>query len=191
MSTKTNRFMAAVAALVLVTGCSNEIGRTSSPVTLVVTNTQAIQRVDTAPGAANCNRDIGTISVQALIKNQTVISDQRFNDVRITSYTVNYVRTDGGKLVPASFTRSKDALITLGSSATPLSSFLILEPDALTQAPFAALQPNNGGRDPETGRTTVQMDVIVTVFGETLAGEKVSGTTRFPLDFCYQCNGCA
>ncbi|MEO8033345.1 MAG: hypothetical protein ABI837_02860 [Acidobacteriota bacterium] len=191
MSTKTNRLMAAAAALVLVAGCSNEIGRTSSPVTLIVSNTQNIQRLDIAPGAVNCAQDVGTISVQALLKNPTVISDQRFNDVRITSYTVNYVRTDGGKLVPASFTRSKDALITIGSGATSLSKFLILEPGALTQAPFAALQTNNGGRDPETGRTFVQMDVVVTVFGETLAGEKVSGATRFPLDFCFQCNGCA
>jgi hypothetical protein len=191
MSTKTNRWMAAIAVLVLATGCSNEIGRSSSPVTLIVTNTQTLQRIDIAPGAVNCAQDVGTISVQALIKNPVVLSDQRFNDVRITSYSVNYVRTDGGTQVPASFTRSKDVLIILGSGLTPLTSFLVIEPGALTQAPFAALQTNNGGRDPETGRTFVQMDVVITVFGETLAGEKVSGTTRFPLDFCFQCNGCA
>jgi hypothetical protein len=35
------------------------------------------------------------------------------------------------------------------------------------------------------------MDVLVELFGETLAGERVSGSTRFPLDFCYNCGGCA
>jgi hypothetical protein len=191
MSTKTNRWMTAVAGLVLLAGCSNEIGKTTSPVTLIVTNTQTLQRIDTAPGAVNCAQDIGTISIQSLLKNPTTISDQRFNDVRITSYTVNYVRTDGGTQVPAAFTRTKDLLVVTGGGSTALASFLVIEPGALTQAPFAALQTNNGGRDPETGKTFVNMDVVVTVFGETLAGEKVSGTTRFPLDFCFQCNGCA
>lgn len=192
MSTKMNRWMAAgVAVLVLAAGCSNEINRSSSPVDLIVTNAQALQRIDLAPTAANCNKAIGTISLRSVLKNPTQVSNQTFNDVRISSYQVTYVRTDGGKQVPVSFTRTMDAIIVTGGGATALSNFLILEPGALVQAPFAALQPNNGGRDPETGKTFLQMDVIVTVFGETLAGERVSGSTRFPLDFCYQCNGCA
>src|SRR5205823_4032523 len=68
---------------------------------------------------------------------------------------------------------------------------LDLQPDALTQAPFAALLPQNGGRDPQTGRPVVQMDIILDVFGSTLAGERVSGSTRIPLDFCFDCAGCA
>jgi hypothetical protein len=59
------------------------------------------------------------------------------------------------------------------------------------QAPFAALQPVNGGRDPETGKAFVKLEIILTIFGQTLAGERVSGTTRIPLDFCFACNGCA
>jgi hypothetical protein len=35
------------------------------------------------------------------------------------------------------------------------------------------------------------MDVIVEIFGQTLAGENVSGSTRFPLDFCFHCGGCS
>jgi hypothetical protein len=34
------------------------------------------------------------------------------------------------------------------------------------------------------------MDVIIEVFGQTIAGENVSGSTRFPIDFCYHCQGC-
>ena len=55
---------------------------------------------------------------------------------------------------------------------------------------FAALLPVNGGRDPQTGKAFVSMDVIITLFGQTLAGERVSGSTKFPLTFCFDCNGC-
>jgi hypothetical protein len=35
------------------------------------------------------------------------------------------------------------------------------------------------------------MDIILEVFGSTMAGERVSGSTRIPLDFCFDCAGCA
>ena len=62
---------------------------------------------------------------------------------------------------------------------------------ALNQAPFAALLPQNGGIDPETGKPIITMDVILTFFGQTLAGERVSGNTRLTLDFCFSCGGCS
>jgi len=78
-----------------------------------------------------------------------------------------------------------------GGSGQSLNNFLGFEVGALSQAPFAALTPSGGGRDPETGKTVVTMDVILTIFGDTLAGERVSGSTRLTLDFCYSCGGCA
>jgi hypothetical protein len=67
----------------------------------------------------------------------------------------------------------------------------VIEADALTQAPFAALRPQNGNRDPETGRPVVKLEVVLEVFGDTLAGDNVSDSTAFPLEFCYACGGCA
>lgn len=183
--------LAAALVAAAVAGCSGEQAKSASPVALIVSNTQNLQQIDLSPTAANCNQDVGTILMQAVLKNPTTISDQRFNDVRVTSYRVSYVRTDGGKQVPASFVRTIDSLLTTGGSATSLSKFLIIQGDALSQAPFVALRTENGGRDPETGRPVVMMDVLVELFGETLAGERVSGSTRFPLDFCYNCGGCA
>lgn len=182
---------AAALLVVAVAGCSGEQGKSASPVALIVSNTQTLQQIDLAPNAANCDQDIGVILMQAVLKNPKQISDQTFNNVRITSYRVSYVRTDGGKQVPAPFVRTIDALLTTGSAATSLSKFLIIQGDALSQAPFVALRTENGGRDPETGRPQVMMDVLVELFGETLSGERVSGSTRFPLDFCYNCGGCA
>jgi hypothetical protein len=99
------------------------------------------------------------------------------------------VRVDGGHLVPAPFVRSTSLVIAAGGSAEG-TTFLVFDPNALNQAPFAALLPQNGGVDPETGRPIITMDVITTFFGQTLAGERVSGNTRETLDFCFSCGGC-
>jgi hypothetical protein len=183
-------FVVAVAAFAAV-ACNNDINRSASPVELVATNTQILNRIDVFD-TTNCNQNIGTISMQAIEKNPDAGStNTTFNQVRVTRYQVSYVRTDGGKQVPASFVRSIDTLLTPGGAAQGLSSFIVLEPEALLQAPFVALNPINGGRDPDTGQTVVKMDVVVTLFGETLAGTNVSANTRFPLDFCYNCGGCS
>jgi hypothetical protein len=178
---------AALAALTLLS-CSSELTSSGAPVQLVVTNSQQINQVDLAPGAPNCDQNVGTINMQVIPKNPSVTGNMV--QVRAFRYRVSYRRTDGGTLVPAPFVRSMDTLIGVGQTAG-LSQFVILEGDALNQAPFAALQPQNGGRDPETGRPVVKMDVIVEIFGETLAGDNVYDATAFPLDFCYACGGCA
>lgn len=194
MSTRMKRTkaIARVGALALVTfACSGEMNKSAAPVQLIATNTQILQRIDLA-GGTGCDKDVGTISIQAVLKNpKQLTSNQTFNQVRIKRYRVSYVRTDGGRLIPAPFVRTIDTLLTPGGSPSSLSKFLILEADAITQAPFAALLPSNGGRDPDTGRAVVKMDVIIELFGETLAGENLSASTRFPLDFCFNCGGCS
>jgi hypothetical protein len=168
----------------------NEINRQTAPVQLIVTNSNALHQVDLANGAAGCNRSLGTIQVQSLLIQQGSTAPQTFNDVRIDRYQVTYNRTDGGKLIPQPFVRAIDTVISTGASASVLNDFVAFAPDAFTQAPFAALQPQNGGRDPETGLKHVSMEIVLQVFGQTLAGERVSGSTRIALDFCNECGGC-
>jgi hypothetical protein len=184
-----------VAVLALVTaffGCSGELTDSAAPVELVVTNTQNLQILDLDPAVASadpdCDQDIGTINLQVFPKRADVTGNAA--QVRVTRYRVSYQRTDGGKLVPASFVRSMDTLVGVGSTADG-TGFLVVEPDAIVQAPFVALLPQNGGRDPDTGRPIVKMDVIMEFFGETLGGSNVYDATRFPLDFCYGTCGCS
>lgn len=198
MNTKAmNRWLNVVLAGMIaagVLGCSGgELFKSAAPVELLVTNTQDIFRIDlagNAPGSTACDQSLGTIEMKAIVKSATS-ADNRFNDVRVTRYRVSYIRTDGGRQVPSPFVRSIDTLLTANGSSQGLTRFVIFEQEAINQAPFAALLPQNGGRDPDTGRAVVHMDVIVEIFGQTLAGENVSGSTRFPLDFCFACNGCA
>lgn len=184
---KTRMILAAAALAAAVFGCSGELTDSGSPVELVVTNTQNIQQVDLA-GGVGCDQSGGTINLQVIAKNPNVTGS--FVQVRVTRYRVSYQRTDGGTQVPPTFVRSTDQLISPGGEATSLSSFVILEGDALNMAPFQALLPQNGGRDPVTQRPVVKMDVIVEIFGETLGGDRVYDATRFPLDFCFNCGGC-
>ncbi|MDX1582811.1 MAG: hypothetical protein R3338_04350 [Thermoanaerobaculia bacterium] len=167
--------------------CS-EVNRDPSPVELVATTSQDITIVDLA-GGEGCDQNLGTITLRAIQKNQNRDSTA-FLAVDLERMRVSYVRTDGGTLVPASFVQTIDGLIEVGTTGATLNDFIVFQNDALNQAPFAALFPQNGGFDPETGRQSVSLDVVVEIFGETLGGDEVAATTRFPLEFCYNCGGC-
>jgi len=186
----------AIAAMALAVGiltaCS-DINRQNGPIQLIVTITQTISTIDLENGAAGCDIGLGTANLRSLFlqdPNSNVPTDDRFNDVQLRSYRVSYVRTDGGHQVPQPFVQTISGTVTAGSIGETLNNFQAFVPGAFDQAPFAALLPQNGGRDPETGRPFVQMDLILEVFGETLAGERVSGSARVPLTFCVHCGGC-
>jgi hypothetical protein len=191
MKTMKTRLTLAAAALAAVAtlSCSSELTNNAAPVDFVVTNTQTLSRLDLDPnnGDTDCNQDIGTINMQVFPKNGSATGS--FVQVRATRYRVSYRRVDGGTLVPAPFVRSIDTLVQSGA---PIGSkFTVVEADAVTQSPFAALLPQNGGRDAETGRPVVKLEVILEVFGETLAGDNVYDSTAFPLEFCFACGGCS
>ena len=191
MAVESKRKLIALAACALaaaVMGCNSELTSNAAPVEFVVTNTQNLQRLDISDNTdTDCDESVGTINMQVIPKSGSVTGS--LNSVRVTRYRVSYQRTDGGRLVPASFVRTIDTLIASGQTGS-LTEFVILEGDAINQAPFASLLPQNGGRDPDTGRPLVKMDVIVEIFGETLGGDNVYDATRFPLDFCFDCGGC-
>lgn len=172
----------------------NSIARESAPVELIVSGTQNLNQVDLRPGAAGCATSIGTVQLSVRLlqdqNNSKLPTNNSFNDVKLDRYQVTYQRTDNGKLIPPSFVRSTAQVLTAAGPAVSLSDFIAFETNALNQAPFAALLPQNGGKDPETGLGFVKMDIILTVYGETLAGERVQGSARFPLNFCYNCGGC-
>jgi hypothetical protein len=179
----------AASAVMLAAGCS-EINRQNGPVQLLVTITQNVSTIDIESGAEGCAVSLGTVNLRSLfLQGAGVEIDNRFNDIQLSSYRVTFLRTDGGRLVPEPFVRTITGTIGSAGAAT-LNNFQAFPPGAFDLAPFAALLPQNGGRDPDTGRPFVQMDVIIEVFGETLAGERVSGSARAPLTFCFHCGGC-
>lgn len=182
--------------LLIVAGSCNDINKQEAPVSLVVSNTQNLSRIDLAgdpAGSTKCQQNVSDVHLTSVVlqppTTNTNVSSADLNQIKVDRYQVSYVRVDGGHLVPAPFVRSTSLVIAAGGSAAP-TTFQIVDPNALNQAPFAALLPQNGGVDPETGRPIITMDVVMTFFGQTLAGERVSGNTRMTLDFCFSCGGC-
>jgi hypothetical protein len=172
----------------------NSVARESGPVELVVSGIQNLNQIDLFAGALGCATSLGTVELSVrLLQNQNDAmhpTRNELNDVKLDRYQVTYQRTDGGKLVPPSFVRSTAQVLLAGQFNQNLSNFVAFETNAFNLAPFAALLPLNGGRDPETGLNFVKMDIILTVYGQTLAGERVQGSARFPVNFCYNCGGC-
>lgn len=169
------------AAVALTVGCS-EANRSEAPVQLIGTTDQEVLLIDilNPPDEA-----LGTILLQVVQTGGS--TDDRFNDVRLINYRVQYERTDGGTQVPASFVRTTSGVIPAGGSAAAVNGILVLTSEALTQAPFVALLPQNGGRDPQTGQSVIKMNAVIDIFGETMAGKNVSTRVRIPLWFCAGC----
>lgn len=173
--------MAAAAAV----SCSSDIATGTAPVELIAAARVNQGFIDLASPITGT--EVADIRVNAITKRSGL--DDRLIDVKLKSYRVSYIRTDGGRTVPASYVVAVNQFIAADGAAVNLDNFIAFDPTSLSQAPFAALLPQNGGRDPETGRQTVEMDVRVEIFGETLAGEDVYATARFPVEFCYGCSG--
>lgn len=185
---KKPKLLAAVAlAAVCVTGCNSELTNSAAPVELLVTHVQRLSVLDVEPGNdTTCNAEIGTVTMQVRPRNSNATGSQ--SQVRVNRYRVSYRRTDGGTVVPPQFVRALDTLIAVGGSAG--SDFTLFQLGSFSQAPFAALLPQNGGRDAETLRPVISMEVVLEVFGETLGGDNVYDSTTIPLEFCYDCGGC-
>jgi len=173
------------AVLLGLASCGDDISEDGAPVLLVATYASTVQVLDFADSQCGAS-GIGSLSVEARVKRTT--ADTRFLDVRITKMRVRYHRIDGGTVVPPEFVQPYSQLIGSGSSSE-LSGFISFAPGTFDQAPFVAIRPENGGHDPETGKTSVSIERTIEVYGETLAGEKVMASVTTPLAFCYQC-GC-
>ena len=174
----------AVLVVGLVGGCNSDLTNDASPVALIVTQRQDIHTIDML-GGEGCDRDLGEFFFQAVPKNNNVTGD--FVQIRITRYRVSYRRTDGGTAVPSPFVVPTNFIVGDASNQGPITSFAS---GIFGQAPFISLFPNNGGRDAETLRPFIRMEVIHEFFGETLAGDNVYATSTKQLEFCFDCNGC-
>lgn len=173
--------IALVFLLGTVSGCS-EINQEDAPVELLATIDQDVEIIDLANPPMG---ELGTILLRAIVKR--IDSDTRFLDVELRRYRVSYRRTDGGTLVPSTFVKTISGTVPVGGGPTSFNAFTVFDIGSFNQAPYAALFPQNGGRDPETNQPFVKMDVIIDIFGETVSGEEVSARAQAPFIFCVGC----
>lgn len=173
-------------------GCS-EINREDSPVELLIAATQILNTVDLFPPEndppPDCEEDVVTLLFTNRVKRPDVV-DARFLDIRLHTERTSYVRMDGGTVVPSPYTRAIGAIIPATGTGSGIGRFQIFEADAISRPPFAALFGSEFGLDPETGRPFVRLTVTHEYFGETLAGDRVSGKVSYPITVCAGCGGC-
>lgn len=184
---KKKQFTTAMTLLLLaavVAGCSGDVATDDTPVFVTASATPRRTQVDISTDQEEGFVDV---TLQVLPKRADAATDQRFLTVQFTRYRVSFSRSDGGTTVPRGFTAAlPSTTVTAGGTAT-ITNLPIFDPNAFTQAPFAALLAQNGGVDPETGQRFVKLTATIEIFGETLAGDNVSAFVQVPFTFC---NGC-
>ncbi len=165
--------VAALAALAVVSGCTNKQGTTESPVFITV-------NIEFQPGFINVATEapvqINTMTLQSHTKDPSSVDTQGFSDVQLNQYTVAFRRTDGGTVVPPLQTFGCGVVLPHDGTVT-LTDFPVLYAPALEQAPFDQLLPFNGGIDRETGRDEIDTAFDITFFGQTASGKRVSSET--------------
>ena len=182
--------VALIVLLLAAIACNNDINRSAAPVELLMhTTTQNIQKFDFAATTSTaCAQNVSEFQIEDRIKNPTT-SNTALLDVRLTRYRVEWTRTDGGKQVPAPVDQAMDLLIPAGGTSSS-ALFHLANLGVFSQAPFPALLPQNGGKDPDTGLSVVKFNITTTVFGQTLAGDNVSASSTIPLQVCFNCGDC-
>ena len=78
-------------------------------------------------------------------------------------------RSDGGTVRPKDYRLAWTLLLAAGGQAT-CNNVPFMRSEQLLEPPFSALSPENGGRDPETGASTIRCDAHIKVYGRTLNG---------------------
>lgn len=160
-------------AVAAASACTNKQGTSESPVFILV-------NLVLQPGFVNINVaapvQIPTITLTSHLKSAKETDPRGFATTSISSYTVHFRRTDGGTRVPPDKTFGCGVTIDAGGTAT-LSKFPILAASDTQLPPFDQLMPFNGGIDPETNRTEIQMTFDITFFGSTASGARVKSET--------------
>ena len=174
--------IAILAAAFVCASCTNKQGETESPVFITVN--MVVQ-----PGFVNVGVvapvQIQTINLASKLKNPTQSDPQGFASTSIESYTVHFLRVDGGTRVPQDLNLPAGVLVTSGGTAT-LTNFPVLLATQIQQSPFDQLLPFNGGFDRETGKDEIDIAFEITFFGHTVSGQRVqSETATAPLYFRF------
>ena len=184
-------------ALALSSGCGTLATQGRSPSQLVVVSIQTARGTGTVPSSgftsgpllsdvpnlANNETvfdDFGQVSLRASLKDRgapgVAAAPTPINDISITSYHVEYRRSDGrsvaGVDVPLAFTGALP--MTVAAESTAVGVFELVRHDAKLEPPLAALG---------VGDRVVTMIADVTFFGRDQAGNSVSASASVQINF--------
>jgi hypothetical protein len=181
--------MVAVVALALMPACvPGYVKDNDSPVLLLAVTDGATVTSDVSVLTA----DNASITLGVRAKNpKGPLAAQIPMAVILESYTVRYFRTDGrdveGQDVPYHFSGAINGAIDLATSGGETFAIPIVRTQAKQEPPLRNLRVIPGvTTNPLPGAAinpVVTMIAEVTIYGHTVAGEKVSVTVRLTVDF--------
>jgi hypothetical protein len=170
----------ALAALVLA-GCgNNDSAKTEAEVYLSATQQPGPADV---PMSAGGDVTIPTLILNSHAKSPSVVLSQQ-DDVVLNDWVVTCTRSDGGATASPQWQNFETVYVPAGG-ATSLQNYRIFPAEYFQQPPLFQLFPQNGGFDKETGKTNIRQTLHVQIFGQTVAGKKISVAFDVNLNFFY------
>jgi hypothetical protein len=168
----------------LAAGCSsNTQGDSASPVYLTCDFTLLPAQWNVA---SNSLLQFDTTTLTSKIKSPSAAAgSSSFLDTQVATYAIVWARIDGGKTASKTESFGGNVIVPAGGVST-LTNYPFMSISALQQPPLSNLWPNNGGVDPETGRTEIRQTGTVTWYGHTMSGQPVTSVPAvFNMTFIY------
>lgn len=175
--------IAALAVVAVSCGGGSNLDDSESPVVLTIEITEYGPDVDICL-SAGVDVIIDTMGISSNPKAPDVALGPNA-DVLIRRWVITPVRTDGGTTASPQWIYDQTVLVTAGGSAN-LENYRVFPAEYFDLPPLVHLKPENGGFDPETGQDNIRQTLWLQMFGETVAGKKVS-TEEVPIAFNFTC----
>lgn len=164
-------------------GGGSNLADTEAPVVLTVNIDLYNPDIDICQ-TAGIDVSIDTMTVTSRAKSPDAVLGSNA-DVLIERWVITPARDDGGTTASPQWTYDQTVYVEAGGEAA-LSNYRVYPAEFFDVEPLVNLKPENGGFDPETGRSNIREKLMLQMFGKTIAGKRVS-TVPVPLPFNFTC----
>jgi hypothetical protein len=175
--------IAALTIAVVSCGGGSNLDDTEAPVVLTIEITQYTPDIDICL-SEGIDVIVSQMSINSNPKNPGGVLGPNA-DVLLRRWVVTPARTDGGTVASPQWVYDQTVLVEAGGTAD-LQNYRVFPSEYFNLEPLVNLRPENGGFDPETGQSNIRQSLRLQIFGETVAGKKVS-TVEVPIAFNFTC----
>ena len=127
---------------------------------------------------------IDSMTIQSHPKNpDDTLSDNQ--DVNLERWVITPERIDGGTTASPQWQINQHVYVPAGGTAN-LENYRVFPAEYFHQPPLVNLFPQNGGADPETGRSNIRQSLKIEIYGTTVSGKSVKcGPFNVSYNFFY------
>lgn len=182
MRAKSTFLMLAIAGLLMISGCSGDrVEDTDGSVILSVTDFDGLA-TRVSVNASGSNYVLGTLTITNSPKNAGSPTSNLQN-VEMDTYEVRYQRADAGTRTPPVLVRNILGNAPVSGTVT-YTNLPLMGVDQFENPPLDDLFFENGAFDRETGAQVITLNLTLTFFGRTIAGDDVAtAPVSFTVEF--------